>query len=187
MMLDDIDKQLINILTKSGRESLTDIKEFVHKPDNAAMSHSGVRKRIKKLEDNGILHVQGNINVAKLGYQAVFILMEMRNYINVQNIITNYKNCPRVFLLAQVTGQYNIIMGVLAQSIEVLRRFINLCGPTNKDGILHSALMYVSQIETPEFLPTNLFNCESQEEKCENICAQCEAFAIGDCKGCGKF
>ena len=187
MILDNIDKQLINILSRKGRESLTVLKDRVKKPDEDTMSHSGVRKRIKKLEDNEIIKVQGNVNITTLGYQAAFILMEMKNYIEVQKIVDAYKHCPRVFLLAQVTGQYNLIIGVLGQNIDVLRRFINLCGPTNKEGILHSALMFVSQLETPQFLPTKLFSNESLEHKCGNICANCEAFQEHECAGCGCF
>jgi DNA-binding Lrp family transcriptional regulator len=187
MMLDNIDKQLINILSKKGRETLTDLKDRVQKPDKESMSHSGVRKRIRKLEDNEIIKVQGNINIASLGYQAAFILMEMKNYIEVQKVVDAYKSCPRVFMLAQVTGQYNLLVGVLGQSIEILRRFINLCGPTNKDGILHSAVMFVSQIETPEYMPTRLFGKESFEHKCGNICDECEAFTNKECLGCGTF
>ena len=187
MILDSIDKQLINILSTKGRESLTELKERVKKPDEDTMSHSGVRKRIKKLEDNEIIKVQGNINLTTLGYQSAFILMEMKNYIEVQKVVDSYKHCPRVFLLAQVTGQYNLIIGVLGQNIDVLRRFLNLCGPTNKDGILHSALMFVSQIETPEYFPTRLFGNESFEHKCGNLCSNCEAFISSECAGCGSF
>ena len=186
-MIDNIDKQLLDILTKNGRESLTDIKDKVKKPDKEPMSHSGVRKRIKKLEDRGILKVQGNINPSALDFQAAFILMEMKNYIEVQKIKDGYKNCPRVFLLAEVTGQYNLILGVLGQNIETLRRFLNLCGPTNKEGILHSALMFVSNIVTPQYLPTQMYQRESHEEKCGNICEQCKAFNQGSCPGCGCF
>jgi DNA-binding Lrp family transcriptional regulator len=187
MILDNIDKQLINILSQKGRESLTDIKDRVKKPDQEPMSHSGVRKRIKKLEDNAVIKVQGNLSITNLGYQAAIILMEMKNYIEVQNIIDGYKDCPRVFLLAQVTGQYNLILGVIGQNLDVLRRFINYCGPTNKEGILHSAVMFISNLDTPEYLPLRLFSKISQEHKCGNICAQCEAKLNGECKGCGVF
>ena len=113
--------------------------------------------------------------------------MEMRNYDEVKNIIAAYEDCPRVFLLAHVTGQYNLIFGVVGQDIDVLRRYINFCGPTNKKGILHSAIIFTSKFLVPEFLPLNLFTGISKEHKCENICKACEAFLDGNCKGCGNF
>ncbi len=187
MALDNIDKQIIRELFKNGRESLTTINTRIYKDESETMSHTGVKNRITKLESEEILKVQGNINVEKLKYKACFILLEMKNYEEIKKILKEYSDCPRVFLLAHVTGQYNVIMGVIGQNIDVLHRYINYCGPTNKEGILHSQIMFVSTIETPKFLPINLFCDKSQENKCGNVCKDCEAFLSGNCDGCGNF
>ncbi len=187
MGLDNIDKQIINALYEKGRESLISIGEKVFKPDNDIMSHAGVRKRIKKLEDSKILKVQGNININTVKYKACIILLAMKNYEEVKKIVNAYYLCPRVFLLAQITGRYNLIMGIIGQSVDVLHRYINHCGPTNKEGILHSEILFVSNIETPEYLPLNLFSKKSQEAECSNICKDCEAYLDGKCDGCGNF
>ena len=187
MGLDIIDKQIINALYDKGRESLINIGEKVVKSDKDLMSHAGVRKRIVKMEDSGILKVQGNINIDPLNYKACLILLEMKNYDEVKKIINAYAECPRIFLLAQITGRYNLIMGIIGQNIEVLHRYINYCGPTNKEGILHSEILFVSNINAPGYLPLNLFSKKSQETKCENICKDCEAYLDGKCNGCGNF
>jgi len=184
MYLDDIDKQILKELFRNGRISLTN---FDIKMDQKTMSHTGVKKRIIKLEDSGILHVQGNISISKLDYKAMFILLEMKNYDEIKNIIEAYSECPRVFLLAHVTGQFNLIMGIVGQNMDVLHRYINYCGPTNKDGILHSQILFLSNLEAPMYLPINLFSKTSQESKCGNICKDCEAFLDGNCDGCGNF
>jgi len=111
----------------------------------------------------------------------------MKNFEETKKIMQAYSDCPRVFLLAQVTGQYHLIMGILGQNVDVLHRYINYCGPTNKDGILHSEVLFVSSIQTPEYLPMTIFSKKSQESKCENICKDCEAFLDGNCNGCGNF
>jgi DNA-binding Lrp family transcriptional regulator len=187
MRLDNIDKQIINVLYDKGRESLINISEKVFKTDKDIMSHAGVRKRIVKLENSEILKVQGNININALNYKTCFILLEMKNYDEVKNIIKAYSDCPRVFLLAQITGRYNLIMGITGQSIDVLHRYINYCGPTNKEGILHSEILFVSKYNHPKYLPLNLFSKKSQETKCGNICKNCEAYLDGHCDGCGNF
>ena len=187
MELDDIDKQILNELYKDGRESLTSLNQKIYKANQELMSHTGVKKRIIKLGNSEILKVQGNINLNNLNYKACFILLEMKNYDEIRKIINYYSDCPRVFLLAQITGQYNLIMGIAGQSIDVLHRYINYCGPTNKEGVLHSQILFISNIETPQFLPINLFSKESQEDKCGNICNDCEAFLDGRCDGCGNF
>lgn len=187
MNLDDIDKQILNELFNNGRESLTDIHKKIVKTNQELMSHTGVKKRITKLEDSKVLKVQGNININKLNYKACFILLEMKNFEETKKMIQAYSDCPRVFLLSQVTGQYHLIMGILGQNVDVLHRYINYCGPTNKDGILHSEVLFVSNVQTPEYLPMTIFSKKSQESKCENICKDCEAFLDGNCNGCGNF
>jgi len=187
MKLDDIDKQIINILFQNGRQSLTELGTKVQKSNEESMSHTGVNKRISKLEKKGILKVQGNINIQSLEYNACFILMEMRSYEYIKKIINAYLECPRVFLLSQVNGRYNLIMGILGRDIEVLHRFINYCGPTNKDGVLHSDVLFVSEFKVPEYIPSNLFTPESRECDCGNICKNCEAFLARECDGCGNF
>ncbi len=187
MRLDDIDKQIIRELFRDGRESLTDLNKKIFKSDKEAMSHTGVKKRITKMMDREVLKVQANTNVNQLKYKIMFILLEMKNYDKLQEVIKAYSNCPRIFLLVQVTGQYNVIMGVVGQSIDVLHRYINYCGPTNKEGILHSQVLFMSQFETPQYLPLNLFSKKSQEHLCGNVCKKCEAFLDGKCNGCGNF
>ncbi|MFX1590663.1 MAG: Lrp/AsnC family transcriptional regulator [Promethearchaeota archaeon] len=187
MTLDQVDKQILKTLFEDGRVSLSSLSKIILKSNQETMSHAGISKRITKLEESGILKVQGNINVKNLSYYAAFILMEMKSYDDVQNIIEAYNECPRVFLLAHVTGQYNLIFGVIGQDIDVIRRYINYCGPTNKKGILHSAIIFSSDLITPKFLPVNLFSRVSKEHKCGNICKGCAAYLDGKCNGCGNF
>ena len=78
-------------------------------------------------------------------------------------------------------------MGVVGQSIDVLHIYINNWGPTNKEGILHSQILFVSQFETPQYLPLNIFSKKSQERLCGNVCKKCEVFLDGKCNGCGNF
>ena len=187
MQLDGIDKQILKALFNNGRESLTNLEKIIFKSGTETMSHTGIAKRITKLEDNGILKVQANTNIKKLQYKAAFILMEMSNYEEVQNVIKAYKDCPRVFMLAHVTGQYNLILGIIGQNVDVLDRYLNYCGPTNKKGILHSVSIFASDLILPKYLPLNLFSQESQESKCGNICKNCAAYLDAKCTGCGNF
>ncbi|MFX1425345.1 MAG: hypothetical protein ACFFBE_02755 [Promethearchaeota archaeon] len=187
MQLDDIDKQIIRELYLDGRQSLTELNKKIFKADHEIMSHTGVKKRITKLKDSGVLSIQANTNINQLNYKIMFILLEMQNYGKIQEIMNAYSHCPRIFLLAHLSGQYNVIMGVIGQSVEVLHRYINYCGPTNKEGILHSQILFVSQFKVPQYLPLNLFSEQSQEKACGNVCKKCEAFLDGKCEGCGNF
>lgn len=187
MTLDNIDKQILRLLFANGRENLTDLQNSVLKTNELPMSHTGIRKRIKKLENSDILKIQGNLNVENLNYQAAVILLEMKNFDEIKKIKEAYKDCHRVFLLAQLSGRYNVIMGIVGQNIEVIQRYLNYCGPTNKEGVLHSEILMISSIDSPKYLPLNLFSNISQESKCGNVCKECDAFLAGDCSGCGTF
>ncbi len=187
MDLDDIDKQILLGLYLNGRESLTGMGEKVRKLNKEPMSHTGISKRITKLESSNILKVQGNINIKNLDYHAAFILLEMRNYEELKQVSVAYKDCPRVFLLANVSGRYNVILGIIGQTMEILQRYINLCGPSNKEGVLHTEVLFIGGFETPNFLPINLFSRISKENKCGNVCKECEACLDGRCEGCGTF
>ncbi|MHA1915459.1 MAG: hypothetical protein ACW97V_13945 [Promethearchaeota archaeon] len=187
MLVDAIDRQLIEALFREGRVSLSTLSKIIKKSNNDTMSLAGISRRISKLEKLGILNIQGNLSVNNLGYSIVFILMEMKNFDVVQNIIEMYSECPRIFLLAPVTGQYHLIIGVLGHTIDDLRDYINFCGPTNKLGIIHSEIIFSSRLITPKFIPVNLFSGKSREYKCANVCEECQSLLEGKCNGCGSF
>ena len=187
MELDEIDKEIINALSIDGRQSLSKIGEFLEESIEVSMSHTGVRKRLNKLKINEVLNIQGNVNIKVLQYKAAFVLMEMKNFELVKKIIECYRDCPRVFFIAQISGQYNLILGFLGRDIDVLHRYLNHCGPTNNDGILHSAILFVSNFETPQNFPLSIFKKENSTLKCGNVCKNCAAFTDGTCPGCGHF
>lgn len=187
MDLDDVDKQILNGLFKNGRESLTNMGERVFKGNKIPMSHTGISKRITKLEDSDILKIQGNLNVTTLKYNAAIILLEMKNYEELKKLSKAYKGCPRIFLLANVSGRYNIILGIIGKNIEDLQMYLNLCGPSNQEGVLHTDVLHIGNFETPQFLPMNLFTRKNIDKNCGNVCEECEAFLDGKCDGCGAF
>ena len=58
MPLDNIDRQILNALFKNGRESLTSLEKMIIKSGKETMSHTGIAKRISKLEESELLKVQ---------------------------------------------------------------------------------------------------------------------------------
>ncbi|MEJ2251268.1 MAG: hypothetical protein P8Y70_15755 [Candidatus Lokiarchaeota archaeon] len=187
MEFDEIDKQILRILFKNGRESYSKIKNNVFKPDNEKMSHTGIRKRIRRLKNKELLKVQGNINVNALNYVGVIILIEVENYERIVELTDYYSDCPRNFLFLEISGEYNLALGFLGRNINDLHQFLNICGPTNKKGILHSAIMYINNVVYPKFIPLDMFNVENKEKTCENICCDCSKFTDDISVGCGDI
>ncbi|MEJ2293699.1 MAG: Lrp/AsnC family transcriptional regulator [Candidatus Lokiarchaeota archaeon] len=187
MQLDKIDKSILDTLYSQGRRSLNEISKQVYFSSKQKMSHTGIAKRISKMEDAELLKIQGNINIENLNYKSAFILMEMQNFDDIKNIIQNYSKCPRVFLIAQVTGEYDLLLGIIAQNLEDLLNFIDLCGPTNKRGVLHSSVIVTSEIILPKYIPLNIFSQESYKNRCEKVCNYCNALLDGKCQGWSDF
>ncbi|MFX1275208.1 MAG: Lrp/AsnC family transcriptional regulator [Promethearchaeota archaeon] len=187
MVLDNIDKQIIKVLFNNGRENLQTLADQVMKKNDESMSHTGIRKRITKMEESKLLKIQGNLSIKNLNYTAAILLMELENFEKIKIITKEYMNCPRVFLLAQLSGRYNLILGIVGQNLDVLQNYLNHCGPSNKKGVLHTEVLFLSSFNMPKFFPLNLFSNVSQESKCGNICKECEAFLDSKCLGCGHF
>ncbi len=80
MFIDDIDQKILNIMFDNGRESLLNIKNKMLERHHISMSHTGIRKRIKKLEESKIIKSQVNVKITELNYHLAFILIEMKNY-----------------------------------------------------------------------------------------------------------
>ncbi len=66
--MDETDRKIIELLQQDGR---MDDVEIARK---TGVSHDTVKRRRKKLEDDGYIKIQANINPRKLGITNVFIL-----------------------------------------------------------------------------------------------------------------
>ena len=64
--IDEIDKQIIDLLSKDGRMKLVDIGRQLSGKDKQGYSHVGVKNRITKLVNAGILKIQATLNLNKL-------------------------------------------------------------------------------------------------------------------------
>ncbi|MHA1988043.1 MAG: hypothetical protein ACW98D_15515 [Promethearchaeota archaeon] len=158
MGLDYIDKELITQLFSKGRQSLNNIKIEVIKSEIQDVSQSGIRKRFERLKSSDTINVQGNLSVNNLRNHCAFIFTHIINNNSLNKLIEIYRKCPRVFMLAQVTGQYNLLIGIMGEDIEKLHWFINHCGPGNQAEVSHSEILFTSNFKIPKFIPVDFFN-----------------------------
>ena len=182
-IIDYVDKQILNQLFKDGKKSLNSIKEHVVKKNGKHMSHTGINNRIDKLINSNILKIQGNINISELEYQAAIILVELTRYNLLEEYIEHLKCCPRIFLLAKVTGNYHLMFGIIGKSIGEINFGLNKCEIMDKNKIKNSELIFTPNLMGPEYIPIDLFYPDTKinKEKCMN----CEYYENGECSGCG--
>ena len=165
--LDKTNREILNILTDNGRESFTKISEKLN------FSDTGIKKRLTKLNKEGILKIQSNLNLDALHFKACLILLEVKSNDDLKKIIEAYDSCPYVFLTIELLGNFNLLMGFYGNSIEDLEKKIKLCGPLNMQGILHSEIIIISNFKLPHFLPLKILLENNIEQFNNHTCQEC--------------
>jgi len=116
-MIDGIDKQIIDKLSKNGRLSLTELSE------GTGISRVAVASRIEKLEKAGLLKVCAALNLEKLNYQTLVVEMQVdqSKAIAFRKLVAVH---PKVLHSFEVTGPFNYLLICTARNNQTLRHFI---------------------------------------------------------------
>ncbi|MHA1732837.1 MAG: hypothetical protein ACTSU5_12900 [Promethearchaeota archaeon] len=184
--MDEIDKQIIELLFREGRMKLVHIGEQLASKKKKGYSHVGVKKRIAKLVESDTLKVQANLNIKKLGLVMGLLLLETKNYDATRAIVEKYSRCPRVLFSFQTTDKYNIIQGILAESIQELEAYINYCSAKNDAGIRSSKAIISTTNFKPNYFPVGfIISHKLDKPPCgSSDCSTCDYFDKEDCTGC---
>lgn len=120
MLLDEIDFQIIQLLTENSRMQWKEIGELIH------MTGQAVGNRIKKLEDSGIIKAYSIIlDEMKLGlsYTAfVTVFMKTTNHSSFASFINKRKEVSEAH---RISGEGCYLLKVKAESQEQLNHFLN--------------------------------------------------------------
>ncbi len=117
--LDDIDKQILDILDKDGRASYKDIAKIVRR------SPSAVRKRVAHMmRDELIERFTVVLNPAKVGKNITASLTITPSRLRFQKISDHVSNMPEVIEAYYMTGKCGILAIVQVPSIEDLDKCI---------------------------------------------------------------
>lgn len=120
MKLDDVDKELLNELTKDGRISYVELAKKV------GLSRVAVKDRIESLKERGIIEkftvVINSENAGKQVSAFFEVDVEPMQLIKVaENLAAN----PNVASIYQMTGPSTLHMHVLVEDFKMLESFIN--------------------------------------------------------------
>ncbi len=118
--MDDTDKKIIELLQQDGR---MDDVEIARK---TGISHDTVKRRRKKLEEEGYIKIQANINPRKLGYTNVFILgITLVPGVDVRKIAKKLTSMKEFFFVALSLGPtHAIVASCFAQDQIVLNKLV---------------------------------------------------------------
>ncbi len=178
--MDNVDKQLVTLLQQDGRKSLSEIGKKLD------MSHVAVSKRLDKLVDGNRIHVTAGVNAEELDVKLLFMGLEVDNIDVAERIKEKYQHCPRLLMLAPVTGSYNLIAIMAAQDTWSLQSIVGTCSMRTEQGVRRSESWFGNAPIVPTFLQLQLAPEATNGSKapCKADCATCKRYIDEKCVGC---
>lgn len=116
--MDSIDRKIIEILQKNGRQKASEISNQVH------LSVSSVIERIRRLEREGIIQgYKAQINPKALGYDMfAYMGVTLAHSNKYESFIEGIKKNSCVLCCNYVTGEYDFIIKIASTSTEKLEK-----------------------------------------------------------------
>ena len=117
--IDDLDRQIIDLLQEDGRMSIQDIAKAL------SSTSSTVRKRIRRMEDAHLMRVVAVTDFSAAGYElllAIGIQVENRRP---EEVGQELAQLPEVFSVNLTTGVYELDVLVAAKDFTELSHFLH--------------------------------------------------------------
>lgn len=179
--MDDIDRKIIAKLQLNGRTTLEELGKIT------GLSNMGVKKRIAKLFEKGIVKISALLNVEELNLQAAVVLIEIESSEAMQKLLDRFKNCPRVVHIFTAMAGFNIIAVAIAEDRDTLESIsVEKCSLRSSKGIRRSEFYPIGKIHYSQFLPVReyLARKEMTHTPCDVDCITCNRYKTEKCVGC---
>ncbi|MEM1508688.1 MAG: Lrp/AsnC family transcriptional regulator [Thermofilaceae archaeon] len=119
-IVDEKDLEIIKLLEENARMPLTRIAEKI------GMSDVAIRKRLKRLEDDGIIRAYRlRLDHAKLGYRARAIIGFNVEAGRLLEVVRSLSGNPNTKFLAITSGDHMVIVDYWAKDNAELEKFVN--------------------------------------------------------------
>ncbi len=116
---DELDREIIDLLRRDGRMSTQDIAKAL------GSSSSTIRRRIRLLEEAGVMRVVAVTDFAAAGYDLLLAIgIEVENR-NAEAVGRELAELPEVFSVNLTTGPHDLEILVAAQSFAQLAVFLH--------------------------------------------------------------
>jgi len=150
LKIDEVDKEIIQLLQKNPEMTHSEISDKVHK------SQPAVGARIIKLRRKNLLNTQIGVNFKKVDIKLAKLEMLAKN---VSDLLINIEKCPFVLHAFKISGNTNIMVMIAAPDIQTIDKMVDLCFRTHPD-ILTVNISYIISSVKDLILPVN-FDIES--------------------------
>ena len=179
--MDDTDRKIISQLQLDGRTTLEELGKIT------GLSSMGVKKRVAKLFEKGILKISALVNIEELNLQAAVVLIEIESSKAMQRLLDRFKNCPRVVHIFTAMGGFNIIAVVIAENRDTLESIsVEKCSLRSSEGIRRSEFYPIGNIHYSQFLPVREYLARKgmTHTPCNVDCVTCNRYKTEKCVGC---
>lgn len=116
LKIDDIDKQIINLIQEQPNLTHTQIAEKVNR------SQPTVGMRIRKLEELGVLQFQAGINIKNADMYFARVEIQTKSPEDVTKIA---KICPFILNAFRMSGEFNVSLLITSFTLKDIERIVN--------------------------------------------------------------
>jgi Lrp/AsnC family transcriptional regulator for asnA, asnC and gidA len=117
-VIDDLDRGLIQLLSKDGRMAFTEIASALN------VTEKTVRLRYKNLIENKILEVVGVVNPIAIGLKSGAIIQIKALSGSVQQVIEDLKKIQVIRYVTLTSGEYPLLAQIAVQNEEEIMKTI---------------------------------------------------------------
>jgi DNA-binding Lrp family transcriptional regulator len=176
MKLDKKDRKIISMFAKNPNVSQEEIAKTVN------LSQPSIAMRIKKLREGGALETQTGINPLKMGLYMAKVDISSNAPSDILNM---FKNCPYFANGFSISGERNLCLFFVSESIATLEAIVNGHIRPNKsvtDVDFNIVISYQKDFIVPSILTPEL----TDTPPCGVLiqCKNCQSFKEGKCLGC---
>jgi Lrp/AsnC family transcriptional regulator for asnA, asnC and gidA len=159
LKLDEIDKKIISLVQENPELTHTEIAKKVNR------SQPTIGMRIKKLENNGILHFQPGINFKNVNIYMATVELKTREP---EEIMEMARYCPFMLNAFRLSGEHNICILLASTQLEKLDNIINYHFRNKKD-VQSVSMEIVTDIAKDLVMPID-FDLEDHDPTIEEGC-----------------
>ncbi|MBO5974896.1 MAG: winged helix-turn-helix transcriptional regulator [Paludibacteraceae bacterium] len=119
--IDDLDRKILQIITKNARIPFKDVAE------DCNVSRAAIHQRVQRLIEMGVIIGSGyNVNPKKLGYQmCTYVGITLERGSLYKEVVPQLEQIPEVVECQYTLGAYTMIIKMYAKNDEHLMNLLN--------------------------------------------------------------
>lgn len=138
-VLDDLDKKILAYLQQEGRMTFVTLAAYL------GVSEGTIRKRVKRLEENGVMKTMGVTDPLKMGLDTVAFIWFKIDRHHMDSVIEALKGLEAVRYLVVTTGGHDLVAMVVLPNRTTLVNLLNE-QMASIEGIISTETSIVLQI-----------------------------------------